>query len=262
MGWPNYDDGDAASAVPTVAYTPDPIAPTCLVWGPSGGAYTLTTLTNGFPVQPGTGTSWAVTGPLTDAQLRASAVPVSDGGGSLTVDAPVGAPVFVRLSDGGSAIATLPVSLASLPAQTERWLLGTQTTVISTAANSLANNTNVAGSVYDNTAGAAGDGYTLCDVELVVTFGTAPTAGTGVSVWFLQSSDGTSYEDGSASVTPARAPDLVLPVRAVTTAQRIVRQAVLPWGLLTPLLRNDGTGQAFAASGNTLKIRPVTRRRA
>jgi len=72
--------------------------------------------------------SVAVTGPLTDAQLRASVVPVSltsttitgsvtvgDGGGSLTVDAPVATPVFVRLSDGASAIATLPVSLASVP---------------------------------------------------------------------------------------------------------------------------------------------------
>jgi hypothetical protein len=43
-------------------------------------------------------------------------VPVSDNSGSLTVDAPVGTPAFVRLSDGAAAITTLPVSLASLPA--------------------------------------------------------------------------------------------------------------------------------------------------
>lgn len=36
--------------------------------------------------------------------------PVTDSGGSLTVDAPVGTPVFVRLSDGSSAISTLPVT--------------------------------------------------------------------------------------------------------------------------------------------------------
>lgn len=76
----------------------------------------------------GSGTM-AVSGPLTDAQLRASVVPVSltsttvtgtvavtDNAGSLTVDAPVGTPAFVRLSDGAAAITTLPVSLASLPA--------------------------------------------------------------------------------------------------------------------------------------------------
>ena len=110
---------------------------------------------------PVTGTFWQATqpvsGPLTDVQLRASAVPVSltsttitgsvavtnaalsvvgggveltaqrvtiasdstgllsvdDNGSSLTVDAPVATPVFVRLSDGAAAIATLPVSLTS-----------------------------------------------------------------------------------------------------------------------------------------------------
>lgn len=42
-------------------------------------------------------------------------VGVNDSGNSLTVDAPVGTPVFVRLSDGASAITTLPVSLATVP---------------------------------------------------------------------------------------------------------------------------------------------------
>lgn len=42
-------------------------------------------------------------------------VAVTDNSGSLTVDAPVGTPVFVRLSDGASAISTLPVSLATVP---------------------------------------------------------------------------------------------------------------------------------------------------
>lgn len=43
-------------------------------------------------------------------------VPISDNSGSLTVDAPVGTPAFVRLSDGSAAITTLATSLASLPA--------------------------------------------------------------------------------------------------------------------------------------------------
>jgi len=57
-------------------------------------------------------------------------LPVSDNAGSLTVDAPVGTPVFVRLSDGAAAqvgqktmAASLPVALASdqtaLPAMAE-----------------------------------------------------------------------------------------------------------------------------------------------
>lgn len=40
-------------------------------------------------------------------------VGINDSGNSITVDAPVGTPVFVRLSDGASAITTLPVSLAT-----------------------------------------------------------------------------------------------------------------------------------------------------
>lgn len=39
-----------------------------------------------------------------------AAVPITDNSGSLTVDAPVGTPAFVRLSDGTNPIATLPVS--------------------------------------------------------------------------------------------------------------------------------------------------------
>jgi hypothetical protein len=74
----------------------------------------------------------------------------------------------------------------------------------------------------------------------------------------LREVDGTNYEDGSSTVTPARNPDLVFPLRAVTTAQRIVVIGDLPPGSFVALLRNDGTGQAMAASGNTLKIRPVT----
>lgn len=133
-------------------------------------------------------------------------------------------------------------------------LRGTLDSAITTGLNSLANNANVAGSALTLTSA----GYLVGEVELVVTFGVAPTASTGASVWFLREVDGTNYEDGSSSVTPARAPDVVLPVRAVTTAQRIVVPCLLPPGTFTPLLRNDGTGQAFAASGNTLKVRPVT----
>lgn len=102
-----------------------------LVGSKSGGAEIIPgSATDGLLVNLGANNDVTVTGtvtasgPLTDTQLRASAVavdasgaavPVTDNSGSLTVDAPVGTPVFVRLSDGSSAIATLPVSLASVP---------------------------------------------------------------------------------------------------------------------------------------------------
>lgn len=60
------------------------------------------------PVSDGGG-SLTVDGPLTDAQLRASAVPISDNGGSLTVDG------TVAVSSVGGTVA---VSAASLPLPT------------------------------------------------------------------------------------------------------------------------------------------------
>lgn len=143
----------------------------------------------------------------------------------------------------------------------EKYKLGSVATLMSTELNSLATNTAaVASSAFNNVqGGGGGDGYTLCDLELVVTFGTNPAASTGISVWFLGQPDGTNYEDGSSSVTPARLPDAVFPVRAVTTAQRIVRRIAIPPGTWKALALNDGTGQALAATGNTLKIRPATR---
>lgn len=86
----------------------------------------------------------AVTQPVSIA----SAVAVTDNSGSLTVDAPVGTPVFVRLSDGSSAITTLPVSLASVPshavtnagtfavqaAQSGTWNVGTLTSITNAVA--------------------------------------------------------------------------------------------------------------------------------
>jgi len=133
---------------------------------------------------------------------------------------------------------------------------GTSTTVLSTGLNSLANNALVASSAITLSTGEPG--YQRCEAELVVTYGTAPTANTACVVWLLREVDGTNYEDGSSTVTPSRNPDLVFPLRAVTTAQRIVVTGDLPPGSFVALLRNDGTGQAMASSGNTLKIRPVT----
>ena len=78
-----------------------------LVWGADGVAGDAS-MANPLPIQPGTSVTFAVTD-------NGSTLSVDDGAGSLTVDAPVGTPVFVRLSDGAAAISTLPVSLASVP---------------------------------------------------------------------------------------------------------------------------------------------------
>lgn len=146
----------------------------------------------------------------------------------------------------------------------EKFLLGGTITTLITTGSALASNSLAIGAAYDNTVGQTGDGYTLCDLEFVGTFSVAPTANTGLAVWFLESQDGTNYEDGdgtvggSADTTPARLSDAVFPLRAVTTAQRVIVRTLLPWGKAKPLLKNDGTNQSLG-SGATLKVRPVTR---
>lgn len=91
-----------------------------------------------MPSTPVTGTFWQTTQPVTlSHSVAVTTMPttavsqsgawtmqvpgnlaitsLADGGNSLTVDAPVATPVFVRLSDGAAAISTLPVSLTSVP---------------------------------------------------------------------------------------------------------------------------------------------------
>lgn len=132
---------------------------------------------------------------------------------------------------------------------------GTRDTLLSTEMNSLANNSQA---VHASSVTPTSTSFQLGQYELNVTFGTAPSANTSIFVWLLQETDGTNFEDGSASVTPTRNPDLVFSVRAVTTAQRIACIAELPPGPIRALVRNNGTGVAFASSGNTLTVRPYT----
>jgi hypothetical protein len=64
---------------------------------------------------PATATALAPVSATTGLSVNVTnaSIAIADGAASLTVDAPVGTPVFVRLSDGAAAIATLPVSLGN-----------------------------------------------------------------------------------------------------------------------------------------------------
>lgn len=152
-------------------------------------------------------------------------------------------------------------------ATVEKYLLGSAVTLMSTELNSLASSatagaiSSVGGTsgLFNNTVGGGSmDGYTMALFELVLA---APagtlTAGTAALIWFLATIDATNYEDGSASIIPARSPDLIIPVRAVSTAQRITRKAMIPPGNWYVLL-SQATGQTWGATLNTLKVQPVT----
>jgi hypothetical protein len=163
-------------------------------FGPLNGPYVPVTATAGFPVHQQTGATWAVslaasvavtgtfwqaTQPVSIASTvtvtgAAGTFPVTDSGGSLTVDAPVGTPVFVRLSDGSSAIATLPVSLASVPSHD---VTNAGTFVVQAAQSGTWNIANVSGTVSLPTGAATAARQDTGNVSLASLDGKAPALG-------------------------------------------------------------------------------------
>ena len=92
-------------------------------------------------------------------------------------------------------------------------------------------------------------------LELAVTFGTAPSAGGYVEIYAVTAPDGTNYEDGSNTVDPG-AHKLIdrIPVRAVTTAQRLTGRQFPLEPAKTKFLLTNGSGQAFPATGSTVTL--------
>jgi len=121
---------------------------------------------------------------------------------------------------------------------------------LSTELNSLANAASVLSAAFDNSVLV----NRWMDIELIATFGSAPSAGGFVSVYLLPSLDGSAFSDGSTSILPASTCLVgVFPVRAVTTIQRIlIKQVPLLPQFFKILVKNE-SGQAMAASGNALR---------
>lgn len=141
--------------------------------------------------------------------------------------------------------------------------LGTFATLIAGAASAptlknLANAARVLGNEVDPT--GAANRFPLALVQLKVRCAVAPTGSPFVSLYFLTAADGTQYEDGDSSTTPARPADLVLPVRLVNTQQFIqLKNVLLPPSPFKPLVINS-TGQALTNTDNEniLSYRPYT----
>ena len=116
---------------------------------------------------------------------------------------------------------------------------GTYTTVISSG--QLSGLTTGTGVV--STASISNNKDQYAHFELQVTATGAFATGDRFDVYFLVAVDGTNFEDGSASITPARAPDLIIPVRAVTnTSQRInMKHTPLPQGTFNTLIINQAS---------------------
>lgn len=106
------------------------------------------------------------------------------------------------------------------------------------SASELKNLANAA-SVFGATAVSNAAGSQYADIELLFNTGSAVSAGGYVAIWFVRAIDGSNYEDG-ASATPARPPDLVIPLRAASGSQKVAMGAVLwPQGTFKVLFQNN-----------------------
>lgn len=138
---------------------------------------------------------------------------------------------------------------------------GTLTTLLDTQLNSLASNAySGVGSAFNNVFATANfNGYFLADVMLnLAAYTGTPTAGSYIGVWFIPAADGTNYDTSGSTISVG--PDVIIPVDALASGpyQRTMRNIWLPCGQFKTLAQNNGTGIALAASGNTIKVRPVS----
>lgn len=122
------------------------------------------------------------------------------------------------------------------------------------AAGGLKNLATAAGAItatpVDNT---AGDQY--ADLELLIDLATAATAGGYVSFWFIRALNGSNYESGSATVFPARPPDLKIVVRSTVDDSQVVTVGAVLWpqGLFKIVFQNN-TGQTTTNTDNLTQL--------
>jgi hypothetical protein len=127
---------------------------------------------------------------------------------------------------------------------------GSTAAIASLAANAIGAAGNTA---FDNS--TTGTGYFKCLLELTVTFGTAPTAGSTIEVYLIPAPDGTNYSDTDNTTPPYALLAGTFAVRNTTSAQRISIDKIElgPFKYL-PYVRNQTNQQISAFWG--LKIFP------
>lgn len=128
---------------------------------------------------------------------------------------------------------------------------GTRTEAIPTASlNSIANNANAIGTTAINNSSVLRNRYIQFDFALA-SIDLSTQTSPAVYIWLLENTTGSTYEDGSGSVSPARNPDLIIPLRSVNGAQVVQGACNIKPGISMVLIGNR-SGVTFASSGNAL----------
>jgi hypothetical protein len=243
--------GAATSAKqPAIGTAGTPSADVISVQGVSGGTpqpvsgtVTANAGTGPFPVSDNGG-SLTVDGPLTDAQLRAAVVPVGDGGGSITVDGPI--------TDAQLRATAVPVSGPLTDAQ----LRATAVPVSGSFSSAvIPNPTDTTGTIaaLNATVAAALQGWSSCAVVLTGTW-------SGALVFEVSSDGGATWIYGAFVIPPAGVspvPGLAVAVSANGTYEVIgigattnvrVRAALWTSGTASVRLIASNAPQAITAS--------------
>ena len=125
-------------------------------------------------------------------------------------------------------------------------------TLLSTGLNSLANDGRVLSAAIDNSTALK----TVIDFEMYVAEqGSARSVGASVDIYLLTSVDGTNYPGSDAADPTINTMVGSFAFSAATAAERDVLKGVELGPGLHKIVVKNRTGQAFAATGNTLKYR-------
>lgn len=134
---------------------------------------------------------------------------------------------------------------------------GTYTTLIDGGVSSptlknLANN----GQILGNAVTTALAQY--CSLDLLARFQVAPSVNGTVDVYFVPTVDGTNYADGDATIVPPSTSLVAsLPMRAVTTQQRVAKHyvPVPPFNFKPVVINKSGQAMTNTNSENILSYR-------
>jgi hypothetical protein len=127
--------------------------------------------------------------------------------------------------------------------------------LLTTELNAMADNINVLSAAIDMSDGTHGR-MTRMDFELnLATADWSAQESPAIYLWLLKETDGTNYEDGNTTLTlsPARTPDEIIPLREISSAQRVSGTVLVNTPDNAKILIGNRSGQAFGATGNTLK---------
>ena len=127
---------------------------------------------------------------------------------------------------------------------------GSWTTAISTDLNALADDGLAISSAIDNSTNKK----LFVDIEVyLASVDLSTQTNPAIYIWLVARTDGTNFEDGGASIEPARMPDAIIPLREVNGAQRVFARMLMATPDQAKILVQNKTGATLAASGNTTK---------